>query len=319
MSAPSSPTHLIERAAARLAAEGMADLAPPPPASAPEPPKQPDTAAPPLGDTLDLAALARGGLVMGSGRSRTAEEFRIAATRLLHEMRADAPAHGLTNLTMVTSARPGEGKTFTALNLAASLAREANSAVLLIDADAKPGSLSERLGLKDRPGLTNLTASAVQQPEMLLVPTAVRNLAILPVGTAAHMSPASGEWHSIPDLIGRVARRFLNHFILLDIPPCLSTSDATALAPLVQQIVLVIEAERTQRGEILAALDLIKSCQRILLLLNKITTTSAHMFGAYYYGPLQRHIPPGLHAPPVVPERGQPLCGMRPGCLPGLA
>jgi receptor protein-tyrosine kinase len=53
----------------------------------------------------------------------------------------------------------------------------------------------------------------------------------------------------------------------------------------VDEIIMVIEAERTQRSEVESALDLIKLCPKITLLLNKIRTTRRHTFGAYdYYG-----------------------------------
>ena len=55
------------------------------------------------------------------------------------------------------------------------------------------------------------------------------------------------------------------------------------MAPLVGQIVMVVEAERTQRSEVLAALDLIKACPTITLMLNKIRVTTSYTFGAYHY------------------------------------
>jgi receptor protein-tyrosine kinase len=45
----------------------------------------------------------------------------------------------------------------------------------------------------------------------------------------------------------------------------------------------VVEAERTQRSEVLAALDLIKACPTITLMLNKIRVTTSYTFGAYHY------------------------------------
>jgi len=71
--------------------------------------------------------------------------------------------------------------------------------------------------------------------------------------------------------------------IILDTAPCLSTSDPSTLAPLVAAIVLVVEAERTQRTEVEAAVDLVRVCPNVTLMLNKARMTTSHTFGAYYY------------------------------------
>jgi protein-tyrosine kinase len=306
MNRPLNPSHLIERATARLVADASVR---PPDGQLPLPPDRPtapawgvpqaarahtpaaSTAAPfgpaagnaELAGEIDLATLERVGLFAGLQRSRIAEEFRIATSRLLNEVRTMNATQGLANLTMVTSARPGEGKTFASLNLAATIAREITGAVLLIDADSKLQSLSHHLGLDGRRGLLELARNATLKPETLLVPTAIHNLLVLPIGTPSTADAAEEGRRPLAAVIEDVARRFPRHLILLDAPPCLATSDPTALAPLVRQIVLIVQAGRTQRGEVVAALDLIRSCPNILLLLNKTDAAIGHTFGAYHY------------------------------------
>jgi protein-tyrosine kinase len=84
-------------------------------------------------------------------------------------------------------------------------------------------------------------------------------------------------------LVERVARRFPEALVLIDAPPCLSTSDPSTLAPFVGHVVLVVQAEGTQRNEVAAALDLVKACPSVTLLLNKICLTTSYTFGAYHY------------------------------------
>ena len=86
-------------------------------------------------------------------------------------------------------------------------------------------------------------------------------------------------------LIQRLSRRYADRLLILDAAPCLSTSDPAALAPVVGQILFVVEAERTQREEVEAALDLIQACPLVMLLLNKMQVTNRYTFGAYsnYY------------------------------------
>ena len=108
--------------------------------------------------TLDLVSLERAGLVVGrKARTRISEEFRVSVGQILRSVRGSyTPGRGAGNLVMVTSARPGEGKSFTALNLAGSIAQHTQREVLLVDVDAKQNALSDQLGIGDRPGLIEI-------------------------------------------------------------------------------------------------------------------------------------------------------------------
>jgi receptor protein-tyrosine kinase len=237
---------------------------------------------------LDLEALERAGLVVGRKlRTRISEEFRVTVGTILRSLKTTyTPGRGAGNLLMVTSARPGEGKSFTALNLAGSIAQHTPREVLLVDVDAKPHCLSDQLAAGDRPGLVDLASTPSLRIEEAVLTTAIPNLSILPVGIRNAESGDAGEGtvvRPITAMIERLGRRFPNHLIILDVPPCLSTSDPSTLATFVGQVVLVVEAEKTQRSEILASLDLLKACPSVTLLLNKIRVTTSYTFGAYHY------------------------------------
>ena len=240
--------------------------------------------------TVSLETLAAAGLVVsGNVRTRISEEYRIAVSRILRAARAKRPGATAGELLMVTSARPGEGKSFTALNLAGAIAHNVMRPTVLVDVDFKKRSITHHLGLSDRMGLLDVAASGSLRIEDLVVPTAVEHLSILPVGRdAGDIVDAPGSLlarRPVSQVIERLARRFPEHIFILDLPPCLSTSDPSTLAPVVNEVIMVVEAERTQRNEVEAALDLIKLCPKITLLLNKIRTTSSNTFGAYdYYG-----------------------------------
>jgi receptor protein-tyrosine kinase len=234
---------------------------------------------------LDMAALERAGLVVGHKvRTRISEEFRITVGHLLRTMHANySPGRGAPNVLMVTSARPGEGKSFSSLNLAGSIAQHTQREVLLVDVDAKQRSLSTELGLADRPGLLDLSTNSALRIEDVMVRTAIPHLSVITIGSGHTIGSEITPSRPISTLVERIARRFPNAVVLLDAPPCLSTSDPATLAPFVGQIVLVVEAERTQRNEVVASLDLIKSCPSITLMLNKIRLTTSYTFGAYHY------------------------------------
>ena len=255
---------------------------------APQPGVDLDTMVPaPL--TLDLVTLERAGMVVGrKARTRISEEFRVTVGQILRSVRGSyTPGRGAGNLVMVTSARPGEGKSFSSLNLAGSIAQHTQREVLLVDVDAKQNALSDQLGIGDRPGLIDLALTPNLRIEDTLVRTIIPNLSFMPVGVRRVDSLEGGAEGTvarpITSLIERLGRRFPNHIVILDAPPCLSTSDPSTLAPFVGQVVMVVEAERTQRSEVLAALDLIKACPTITLMLNKIRVTTSYTFGAYHY------------------------------------
>ncbi len=235
---------------------------------------------------VDMAALERAGLFDWThGRTRISEEFRLAQRQLLRAAFAPTAEAGLSNLLMVTSARPGEGKSFTSLNLACSIAMQGDHNVLLIDGDSKRDSFCQALGLADAPGLLDLAANPELNPGDVLMKTAVEHLSILPVGQERSRSPELFASRDMTQLIQSLGRRYSDRLLILDAPPCLSTSDPAALAPVVGQVLFVVEAERTQRDEVEAALDLIQACPLIMLLLNKVQASTRYTFGAYsnYY------------------------------------
>jgi receptor protein-tyrosine kinase len=235
---------------------------------------------------VDVATLERAGLFDWTrGRSRISEEFRLAQRQLLRAAFAPTAEAGLSNLLMVTSARPGEGKSFTALNLACSVALQGDHDVLLVDSDAKRDSLCQALGLGDAPGILDLAADPSLDAADLILRTEIEHLSILPVGQERGRSSELFASREMTQLVQRLGRRYSDRLLILDAAPCLSTSDPAALAPIVGQVLFVVEAERTQRDEVEAALDLIQACPLILLLLNKVQMSTRYTFGAYsnYY------------------------------------
>ena len=249
-----------------------------------------DTAIPPevlpdaFAPDLDLKTLEEAGLVVGrSTRTRISEEFRIAVARIAQMAEVDAPGGVRNPIILVTSARPGEGKTFTTLNLAAVLAQNGPRRVVLVDTDFKQGSLSDLLKLGTRRGLFDLVDGAVSDPRTLTLTTEVRGLSVLPSGT--YLSEAAGTGFSGPlgAKVAAVAAAFPDELVVLDAPPCLSTSDPSTLAGVAGQVLLVVEAGRTQRSEVEAALDFVRACPTITLLLNKVRQTNRRTFGSYDY------------------------------------
>ncbi len=288
------PLHLVERAALRLREERIAgpesallpesaadEIAASAPAARVTMPG-PVTAEP--SQALSVETLEGAGMIIPrEQRDRIAEEFRIVSQQVLACIATSNEATPGRNLVMVTSARPGEGKSFAALNLAASLALGGERSVILVDADIRAGSLTTALGLQAERGLLDLVASPAQLAEGAIIRSRIHSLHVLPVGGGTDVNGRAliSTHDSIAGLLTSVARRLHESLFVVDAPACLSSSDPSALAAVAGQVLLVVEAERTQRREIEAALDLLDACTNIRLLLNKVRVATRDTFGIY--------------------------------------
>jgi protein-tyrosine kinase len=236
--------------------------------------------------SVDAVSLERAGMVDWSRtRTRISEEFRLVQRQIIRSAFGPGAEPGFSNLLLVTSARPGEGKSFMSTNLAGSIARQGDHHVLLVDADSKRDSICYSLGLAQARGLLDLAANPKLDPAPLIVKTPIERLSILPVGRERERSAELFSTKEMTRLIQSLGRRYADRLLILDAPPCLSTSDPAVLAQVVGQILFVVEADRTQRDEIEASLDLIQACPTITLVLNKQQISSRYTFGAYssYY------------------------------------
>ncbi len=236
-------------------------------------------------EPIPREALAAVGLMVGSAqgaRNRLAEEYSVVQHGVLRMVRATPSVDGRCGrIIMVTSARPGEGKTFTSLNLAAALVQGSQRTVVLVDCDGKAGSLTDKLGLRDRPGLCCLAADPQTRIASAFVPTAVPRLLVLGYGRMGR--PGSPPPATLGAALLRLANTYPDHLFVLDTPPCLATAEASLLAPMVGQVVMVVQAQATQRAEVEAALDLVDTCPNIQLLLNRSILRGHDTFGAYGY------------------------------------
>lgn len=244
-------------------------------------------AAPAFGaiEPISVETLVSAGLVVAPGgiaRSRLSEEIAVIQHAVLRTVKATRATDGrCPRIVMVTSARPGEGKTFMSLNLAASLANSGTRPVVLVDVDGKHMSISHLLGHAGTPGLRILAAEPSRPPASMLIPTAIKRLSLLSYGPVPAELPGIPPGQLVTAALLRLAAALPEHLLVLDTPPCLSTSDPGALAPIAGQVLMVVEAERTQRSEVEAALDMVDSCPTLQLVLNRAVLTANDTFGAY--------------------------------------
>ena len=237
---------------------------------------------------LNFETLRRSGMVTpDSDRSQIAEEFRhIKRPLLLNAFGEGAIKGGNSNLIMVTSARPGEGKTFTTINLALSIALERDLTVLLVDADVAKPSVARVLNFPGTAGLVDYLADQDRSLSDLILQTSLPKLRILPSGRRHAHSTELLASDSMSKLVKELAHRYPDRVVLFDSPPLLATSEAAVLAGLMGQVVMVVEAGKTKREELNEALERLNPNQYTALVLNK----SGKPFGAdYYYGGYQAY------------------------------
>lgn len=232
---------------------------------------------------IDMDALVSSGIVSPNApRSQIADQYRVIKRPLIKNAmgRGASPIeHG--NLIMVTSALPGEGKSFTALNLAMSIATELDNTVMLVDADVARPSIMRMLGLPNGPGLLDLVIDESADLSSVLLKTNIDKLTILPSGTPHPRATELLASDAMTRLLEDIATRYSDRIIVFDSPPLLPTTEARVLATHMGQIVLVVHSGRTLQSEVRQALATIESCPVKLLLLNKANTVFK---GGYGYG-----------------------------------
>ncbi|PHV50774.1 chromosome partitioning ATPase [Janthinobacterium sp. BJB301] len=241
-----------------------------------------DAARSPQYRPLNLARLAEQGMLThDGGRSSVAEDFRIIKRPLLRQARAsgaEAIRHG--NLIVVTSAMPGEGKTYCAINLAMSIAMEMDITVLLVDADVARPSVLKVLGLPPEPGLMDVLLDPQLAMADVILKTNVANLSILPAGRSNKHATELLASRAMSRLLAEIASRYADRIVVFDSPPLLITSEAHALVGQMGQVVMVVEAETTTQHAVKEALRQIESCEHIHLIYNKTKSFP----GNDYYG-----------------------------------
>jgi exopolysaccharide/PEP-CTERM locus tyrosine autokinase len=171
---------------------------------------------------------------------------------------------------MVTSALSGEGKTFTAINLAMSIAFERDFRVLLVDADVRKADILTQLGIKPGRGLVDVLIDETLDLSDVMIRTDFEGLTILPSGMPHSLSTELLASKGMADLIDEISRRYADRIVVFDTPPVLLTSEAAALAQHVGQIVFVVKAESTGREIIKEALEVLKPARNVALVLNAV-------------------------------------------------
>jgi protein-tyrosine kinase len=227
--------------------------------------------APPAEDTfrricIDPTALRNAGYLPEEGLERRfADHYRQVKRPLIEKALSGTPE---MRLLLVSSALPGDGKTFTSINLALSMARERDISVLLVDADVPKARISEVLGIRREPGLMNALSDETLDVESLILRADVRGLDVLPAGQLVENATELLASARMVQIATRLVSRSPRRLVLLDSAPLLVSSEARALTRIPGQVILVARVGVTPRQAVVEAIAHIDKSRLQGLVLN---------------------------------------------------
>ena len=236
--------------------------------------------------TLDVDAMRAQGYVPEAGVAQQfANHYRRIKRPLIDKASRATDSSPLDpRVIMVTSALPGDGKTFTSINLAMSMALERDMSVLLVDCDVAKRHISTIVGMQEERGLVDALTDESLEIESLVSATNVRGLSILPAGTRTQGTPELLSSNRMRHLIAALCAHMPRRLLLLDSPPLLITDEGRALTKIAGQIALVVRAGHTPRQAVMDAIALFSTEQAGGIILNHVNLTRSDKYHGYGYG-----------------------------------
>jgi capsular exopolysaccharide synthesis family protein len=183
---------------------------------------------------------------------------------------------------LLTSTTPGEGKTFSAANLAISIALNINRHVLLIDADLRKPQLHALFGFPTVPGLSNYLAEDRPLSSYLLH-TKVEKLTLLPAGPPPENPSELISSERMANLLEEVSHRYPDRLIVIDAPPPAMAAETGVLARQVDGILVVVLFGATRRRDLSDLISLMGEKKILGSIVNRVETASSRYYG-YKYG-----------------------------------
>lgn len=167
-------------------------------------------------------------------RSFEAEQFKLLKAQILYEPEGSFPSP-----IAITSALPGEGKSFVSANLALSIAQQPDLHVLLIDCDLRKPQVHALFGCRARPGLSEYLTNGVELAD-ILVKTPETRLTLIPAGAPPENPSELLSSKRMSNLLREVSSRYEDRVIILDTPPVAMTAEGNTLAKIVEAVLLVV-------------------------------------------------------------------------------
>jgi non-specific protein-tyrosine kinase len=203
------------------------------------------------------------------------DSYKVLRTKIQHVARAKG-----WNTIMITSTRPQEGKTLTAINLALTFAKTYEQTALLVDCDLRRQSIYSRLGIQSHSGLIDYLVDNKPLDEMIIWP-GIEKFTLISGGRTIDNSTELMSSPRMKELVGEMKARYTDRTIIFDVPPLLTGADSLAFAPLVDCLVLVVQAGMTSADDIKKALEVIPNEKFLGFVLNRAKTPVKDKYGYY--------------------------------------
>lgn len=187
------------------------------------------------------------------------------------------------NLIMVASAVPGEGKTFTSLNLALSMRLEEDLTVLLVDGDVVNPRITRILGVENETGLLDVVRDPSIPLSAAIVGTDVPGLSFLPAGRPDANATELLSSSRMSEVVAALCGQSANRMVVFDSAPLLLTTESQALAQLAGQVLIVVRADQTPQHIVIEAIETLGEGKSVSLVLNQ-SVKPPHAGYYYQYG-----------------------------------
>ena len=187
------------------------------------------------------------------------------------------------NTVMITSPRPAEGKTLTAINLALTFSKVYNQTVLLVDCDLRHQNVHKLLGFQSDSGLMNYLLKGQPLEELIIWP-GVDKLTLISGGQTLDNSSELIGSPQMKILIQEMKSRYEDRYVIFDTAPLLIGDDAIALAHYIDSIIMVVEEGRTAIKDVKKALEMLPQEKFLGFVLNRQTGALADRYYGYYKG-----------------------------------
>lgn len=235
---------------------------------------------------VDRSTLRKAGFLAPEDQERAmADQYRLIKRPLVdYASGKTSNSSECANLIMVASALPGDGKTFTCINLALSMALETEKSVLMIDADVPKPNISQLFGAEKEIGLIDIVNDGSLKLEDVVMQTDVPGLSILPAGQYSELATELLASRRMERLAVDLSKRYPDTLMIFDSPPLLVTSEARVLAGHMGQIVVVVYSGHTPRHAVSEALECLDRSKSVSLMLNQADSgVGAAYFDRYAY------------------------------------
>jgi Mrp family chromosome partitioning ATPase len=210
--------------------------------------------------------LERNRILSATTMDGAAAAFRMLRTQVLQRM----DERGWRSIA-VFSPGANDGKTTTAINLAASLASDRLHTVLLVDFDFKRPTLASRFGLAPEFGSDDALAGRAPVQDCFYHPESYERLVIMPAREKMENSSEVLAGPRCREMVRDFRTRYPERIIVFDLPPVLSADDALSFAPLIECGLVVAAEGQTRRADLVRTVELLQKTPLVGTVLNRAT------------------------------------------------